>query len=124
MLQEERPLALFTPTNVNRLFRQDAEPSGIPSCTPGNGQSQVSCWNLGDRVLARADTEILTDFGGGHGDVVPRLRLSVQCLGQRDPPVVHVDVELPLQVCVPVDEVPGPGDETRSVRNQETKQGQ
>lgn len=60
------------------------------------------------RRTADAQTLILgslTDFGGGHRDVVPHVGLSVQRLGQRYLPVVHVDVELPLQVRVPIDEV-------------------
>lgn len=48
----------------------------------------------------------LTDFGGGHCDVVPHVRLPVQQFSQRDLPIVHIDVELPLQICVPIDEVP------------------
>ena len=71
-----------------------------------------------------ADTKLLTDFCGGHCDVVPHVRLSVQRLGQGDLPVVHVDVELPLQVCVPIDEVPEPENETRSMMNQKPEQGQ
>lgn len=55
---------------------------------------------------ARSRAGSLTDFCGGYCDVVPHIRLSVQRLGQRDLPVVHVDVELPLQVCVPINEVP------------------
>lgn len=37
---------------------------------------------------------------------MPHVRLPVQRFGQRDLPIVHIDVELPLQVCVPIDEVP------------------
>lgn len=48
----------------------------------------------------------LTDFCGSYCDVVPHVRLSVQRFGQCDLPVVHVDVELPLQVCVSINEVP------------------
>lgn len=48
----------------------------------------------------------LTDFGGGHRDVVPHVRLPVQRFSQCDLPIVHVDVELPLQVRVPIDEIP------------------
>lgn len=47
-----------------------------------------------------------TEFCGGDSDVVPHVRLAVQSFSQRDLPVIHVDVELPLQVCVPVDGVP------------------
>lgn len=49
---------------------------------------------------------LLTEFCGGDGDVVPHVRLTVQSFGQRDLPIINVDVELPLQVRVPVDEVP------------------
>ena len=60
-------------------------------CTAGGGRSQG---------------RVLTDFCGGYCDVVPHVSLPVQCFGQCDLPIVHVDVELPLQVCVPINEVP------------------
>ena len=56
--------------------------------------------------VSRSQERLLTDFRGGYCDVVPHVRLPVQRFGQCDLPVVHVDVELPLQVCVPIDEVP------------------
>ena len=49
---------------------------------------------------------VLTDFCGGYCDVVPHVGLPVQRFGQCDLPIVHVDVELPLQVCVSINEVP------------------
>ncbi len=49
---------------------------------------------------------LLTDFCGSYCDVVPHVCLPVQRFGQCDLPIVHIDVELPLQVCVPIDEVP------------------
>lgn len=49
---------------------------------------------------------LLTDFRGRHSDVVPHVRLPVQRLGQRDLPVVDVNVELPLQVRVAIDDIP------------------
>lgn len=49
---------------------------------------------------------LLTDFCGGHCDVVPHVRLPIKRFGQSDLPIIHVDVELPLQVRVPIDEVP------------------
>lgn len=55
---------------------------------------------------AQSQQRSLTDFCGGYCDVVPHVRLAVQRFGQRDLPVVHIDVELPLQVRVPIDEVP------------------
>lgn len=54
----------------------------------------------------QSQERLLTDFCGGYGDVVPHIRLAVQGFGQCDLPVLHVDVELPLQVCVSIDEVP------------------
>ena len=76
--------------------------------------------------LAWMEIKLLTDFGGGHCDVVPHVRLSVQRLGQGNLPVVHVDIELPLQVCVSIDEVPKPEEETWVMmnHNQQTRQGQ
>lgn len=60
-------------------------------CTAGRDQNQEGS---------------LTDFCGSYCDVVPHICLSVQRFGQRDLPVIHVDVELPLQVCVSINEVP------------------
>lgn len=37
---------------------------------------------------------------------MPHVRLPVQQFSQRDLPIVHIDVELPLQICVPINEVP------------------
>lgn len=57
-------------------------------------------------VCSRGEqSQLLTDFCGGYCDVVPHVSLSIQRLGQGDLPVVYVDVELPLQVRVPIDEV-------------------
>lgn len=49
---------------------------------------------------------LLTDFCCGYCDVVPHVRLPIKRFGQSDLPIIHVDVELPLQVRVPIDEVP------------------
>lgn len=49
---------------------------------------------------------LLTEFCGSYCDVVPHVRLPVQRFGQCDLPVIHVDVELPLQIRVPIDDIP------------------
>lgn len=59
---------------------------------------------------------VLTDFCGSHCNVVPHVCLPVQGFGQCDLPVVNVDVELPLQVCVPIDEVPAKGSRSLEIR--------
>lgn len=80
-------------------------PMALRFSKPGNHDSQWAALTAGERE-GRSQQRSLTDFGGGHRDVVPHVRLPVQRFGQRDLPVVHVDVELPLQVCVPINEIP------------------
>ena len=58
-------------------------------CKAGNGVSQ----------------RLLTDFCGGYCDVVPHVCLSVQWFSECDLSIIYIDVELPLQVCVPINEV-------------------
>lgn len=53
-----------------------------------------------------SQVSLLTDFCGSYCDVVPHVGLPVQRFGQGDLPIIHVDVELPLQIRVPIDEVP------------------
>lgn len=48
---------------------------------------------------------LLTDFCGGYCYVMPHVCLPVQRFSECDLPIVHVDVELPLQVRMPIDEV-------------------
>lgn len=62
-----------------------------------------------EAVCVQSQERLLTDFCGGYCDVVPHVRLPVQWFGQCDLPVLHIDVELPLQVCVSIDEVPAKG---------------
>ena len=49
---------------------------------------------------------LLTDFSGCYCDVVPHICLSVQWFGQRDLPIVYVNIELPLQIGVAINKVP------------------
>lgn len=60
----------------------------------------------------RSQWRLLTDFCRRYCDVVPHVCLPVQRLGQCDLPIVHVDVELPLQICVSIDEVPSKDKQT------------
>lgn len=62
-----------------------------------------------DSVHSRGEQSqqmLLTDFCGCYCNIVPHVCLSVQWFGQRDPAIVHIDVELPLQICVSINEVP------------------
>lgn len=66
-------------------------------------------------AICVSQERLLTDFCGGYCDVVPHVRLPVQWFGQCDLPVLHIDVELPLQVCVSIDEVPAKGNRSSEI---------
>lgn len=90
--------SVVPPDEVGGVSQQEEEELPQPSSPPL--RVPVSLF------FAKPRSVLLTDFRGGDGDVVPHVGLAVQSFGQRDLPIVHVDVELPLQVGVPVDEVP------------------
>jgi len=100
----EKKETLYVTPNTSPVFKERAcqwmSNSMIKICT----LRCTSCRAHGGGQQSKERS--LTDFCGSHRDVVPHVRLPVQRLGQRYLPVVHVDVELPLQVRVPIDEVP------------------
>lgn len=73
------------------------------ACSISTGHCNSRCMH-GRRQQRQGGS--LTEFCGGYCDVVPRVCLSVQRFCQGDLPVVEVDVELPLQVRVPINGVP------------------
>lgn len=48
-----------------------------------------------------------TYFGGNHRDVVPFGHLSVEGFQRCDGAVHRIDVEQPLEICMPINGVPG-----------------
>lgn len=85
-----------------KLFRGTRHCTCLPVLP---GFLKLACQWMSMLILKMGQGRLLTDFCGGYCDVVPHVSLPVQRFGQRDRPIVHVDVELPLQVCVPIDEV-------------------
>lgn len=89
-----------------------SEDSGLPHSSHffilvcQNESPSAEGFHFENRKLQLIEEKLLTDFCGGHSNVVPHVGLSVQWFGQRDLPIIDIDIELPLKICVPINEVP------------------
>lgn len=57
------------------------------------------------KFLFKLNLNAITYFSGHHRDVVPFGHFPVQSLQRRDGAVIRVNVEQPLEICVPINGV-------------------